>query len=126
MTGDTPDNTGFSEPPPPLPPITPPLAPPPVYDARAYSPSGLSIAAFVLGLLSFVGCGPCFGLPALVVGLMELQNIKNNISSREGRAFALTGAILGGISIALLILVVGFYVVLIVFFILIEVSGGNL
>lgn len=99
--------------------------PPPVYDPRAYSPSGLSIAAFVLGLLAFVGCGPCFGPPALVIGLMELQNIKNHVSSQQGRAYALIGAILGGVSRAFLILFVGFYVVVILIAILAEASGGN-
>ena len=100
---------------------TPPLAPPHVYNPA----SGLSIAAFVLGLISFIGCGPCFGLPALVIGLMELQNIKNQVSSREGRAFALAGAILGGVSLALTILIVAFYVVVIVIVILAESSGGS-
>ena len=72
-----------------------------------------------------MGCGPCFGPPALVIGLVELQKIKNHVSSREGRAFALAGAILGGVSLALVILFVGFYVVMIVIMILAEVSGGN-
>lgn len=121
MTDEIPDNAEFSqELPPPLPPM-----PPPVYDPRAYSPSGLSIAAFVLGLLAFVGCGPCFGPPALVIGLMELQNIKNQVSSQQGRAFALIGAILGGVSLAFVILIVGFYVVMILIAILAEASGGN-
>ena len=121
MTDEIPDNIEFSESAPP----PPPPMPPPIYDTRAYAPSGLSIAAFVLGLLAWVGCGPCFGLPALVIGLMELQNIKNQVSSREGRAFALAGAILGGVSLALTILIVGFYVVMVAIVILSEASGGN-
>ena len=121
MSDEIPDNADFPES---LPPAPPPM-PPPVYDPRAYSPSGLSIAAFVLGLLAFVGCGPCFGPPALVIGLMELQNIKNQVSSQQGRAFALIGAILGGASLAFIILIVGFYVVIILIAILAEASGGN-
>jgi O-antigen/teichoic acid export membrane protein len=93
-----------------------------MYDTRPYSPSGLSIAAFVLGILSIVSCGPCFGLPALVIGLIELQNIKKQISSVEGRAFALTGAILGGISLTLSFLFVFAYIVIVVIAIMAETS----
>lgn len=105
--------------------------PPPVYaqpaamyDPRVFSPSGLSIAAFVLGILSFMGCGPCFGLPALVIGLVELKNIRDNASSAEGRAFALTGAILGGISVGLAVLIAGIYTLIILFAFLTGAGGG--
>lgn len=86
--------------------------PPPTYDPRAFTPSGLSIAAFVLGILSFVTCGPCFGIPAIVIGLIELKNIRNLSSSAEGRPFALTGAILGGISSVLAVLIIVFYIIM--------------
>ena len=85
-----------------------------MYYPHAFSPSGLSIAAFVLGILSFVGCGPCFGMPALVIGLIELKNIREHGSPSEGRAFALTGAILGGISVGLGVLIAAVYIIVIV------------
>lgn len=117
-----PDNSGTSQPQPSQPAFA---APPRMYDSRAFTPSGLSIAAFVLGILSFVGCGPCFGIPALVIGLIELQNIKNHSSSSEGRAFALTGAILGGISLALALLFVLVYAIIIFVVILAETAGSG-
>ena len=101
----------------------PPMAPPPV-NASAFTPSGLSITAFVLGILSFVTCGPCFGIPALILGLIELQNIKNRRSSTEGRPFALTGTILGGISSALALLLIVFYIVMILVVIVAGVAGN--
>jgi hypothetical protein len=121
MNEHTPENSGVSQPPEPAPAFAESR---PVYDSRAFSPSGLSIAAFVLGILSFVGCGPCFGLPALVIGLIELKNIKENVSPGEGRAFALTGAILGGISVGLGVLIVGIYIAIIAIAILTGASEG--
>ena len=70
----------------------------------------------MLGILSFVLCGPCTGIPALIVGLIELKNIKEKMSSEEGKAFALTGAILGGANLALAIMAILLYVVMILFF----------
>lgn len=120
MDEQNPENSGpFQSHPPPV-----YSEPGPMYDPRAFSPSGLSIAAFVLGILSFIGCGPCFGLPALVIGLVELKNIRDNASSAEGRAFALTGAILGGISVGLAVLIAGIYTVIILLAFLTGGGGG--
>jgi hypothetical protein len=82
------------------------------------SPGGYAIAAFVLGIISFATCGPCAGLPALIIGLIELRNIRNHVSPVEGRPFALAGAILGGINSALAILLVILYVLFMLFFFL--------
>lgn len=102
MTGQTPDsgNAGGISPPPLQPPIQP----------SSSSPSASAIIAFVFGIMAFVMCGPCTGIPALIIGLIELRNIKNNVSSVEGRPFALVGAILGGVNIAYMILAILFYV----------------
>jgi len=86
-------------------------APPPEYIPRPSSPSGLSIAAFVLGIVSLIGCGPCLGIPALITGLIELGRIKSYTSAQEGRPFALAGAIMGGISTGLAVLAILFYIV---------------
>ncbi len=77
MTEHIQDQRGAAPPPPPIPPYA---------NASAFTPSGLSITAFVLGILSFVTCGPCFGIPAIVIGLIELQKIKNRTASAEGHA----------------------------------------
>jgi hypothetical protein len=113
MTENIPDQTGAAPPPPPIPPYV---------NAAAFTPSGLAITAFVLGILSFVTCGPCFGIPALVIGLIELQKIKNRTASAEGHAFALTGTILGTISTAFAILIIMFYIAMLLIVILVHVS----
>ncbi len=115
MTEQIPNQTGAEQPPPP--PILPPVS------ASAFTPSGLAITTFVLGILSFVTCGPCFGIPALVLGLIELQSIKNRRSSVEGRPFALAGTILGGVSTGLALLLILFYIAMIAIVIIAEVSG---
>jgi len=90
------------------------MAPGPVSPVQARpqsaAPSGYAIAAFVLGILSFVTCGPCAGLPAFIIGMIELRQIKDRTSPAEGKGFALAGTIMGGISTALAILVILFYI----------------
>ena len=110
MSGQLPEHGGPIE--------TPPPVPPPPAQGMSPAPSGFAIAAFVLGILSFVTCGPCFGLPALVFGMIELRRIGNRTSSVEGRPFALTGTILGGISCALAVFVIIIYVAVILFVIM--------
>ena len=88
------------------------------------TPSGYAIAAFVLGILSFITCGPCAGIPAFVLGMVELRHIKERASPVEGRPFALAGAILGGISSALAILMILLYIVVILFALLAHGSFG--
>ncbi|RJP71872.1 MAG: DUF4190 domain-containing protein [Candidatus Abyssobacteria bacterium SURF_17] len=82
------------------------------------SPGGYAIAAFVLGIVSFFTCGPCIGIPALIIGLIELQRIKQRVSPVEGKPFALTGAILGGVNTVFWSLFICFYIVMIVIMIL--------
>ena len=79
------------------------------------SPSTSAIIAFVFGILAFITCGPCTGIPALILGLIELRNIRNGMSSVEGKPFALVGAILGGINVALIFVAILIYIVIIMF-----------
>ena len=62
-----------------------------------------------MGILSFMMCGPCIGIPALIVGLIELRNIRDRRSPDEGKPFAMAGAILGAANTGIAILVVLFY-----------------
>jgi len=89
--------------------------PQPVTQPSPSSPSASAIVAFVFGILAFITCGPCTGIPALIIGLIELRKIRNNLSNVEGRPFALVGAILGGINAALVFFAVLVYVIIIVF-----------
>jgi hypothetical protein len=108
MTGQIPEygDTGQGEV---IPPPPPGAQPPPA------SPSASAIVAFVFGILAFITCGPCTGIPALIIGLIELRKIRNNLSSAEGKPFALVGAILGGINSALTLIAVLIYIIIIVF-----------
>ena len=115
MSGQIPEHGGPIE--------TPPPVPPAPAQGMSFAPSGFAITAFVLGILSFVTCGPCLGIPALVFGLIELQKISNRTSSVEGRPFALAGVILGGISCALAVLVILIYVGIIFFAIMSGLSA---
>ena len=102
MTGHISDQSGRTD--------IPPTTPPPVIQPPTAAPSAASIIAFVLGILAFITCGPCTGVPALIIGLIELRNIKNRTSAAEGKPFALVGAILGGINTALIIFAILIYV----------------
>jgi hypothetical protein len=88
--------------------VSPPAALP-----QPASPSAYAIAAFALGIVSFSMC--CAGIPALVLGLIELRNIKNRISPAEGKPFAMIGTILGGVSTVLMFVIGFFYAAFIMF-----------
>ncbi len=104
-----------------VPPETPEPVQAPAQPQISTSPSGFAIASFVLGIISFATCGPCAGIPALVIGLIELGKIRNLTSSAEGKPFALTGAILGAINSAFFLLIIFVYLA----FILIAILTGG-
>ncbi len=87
----------------------------PVYDAEVVGsekkdkPSGLAITSLVLGILSFCCCGLFAGIPALIVGWIENNNIKAGKSSEKGKWMALVGIILGLLSILLSCLSIAWY-----------------
>lgn len=66
------------------------------------SPSGQAIISFVLAIVALIlCCGPLTGVPAAIVGWMELGAIKAGRSSPAGRWMAQVG-IWGGIVISIL------------------------
>jgi hypothetical protein len=120
MTGqipNTPDQQGGAF-------VTPPYAGPQPVPPVCGSPSTTAIIAFVLGILSFVVCGPCAGIPALIIGLIELRNIRAMTAPPEGRAFAMAGAIMGGINAALMVILLLVYAFFIIFALLVQ-SGAD-
>lgn len=54
-----------------------------------------AIAALGLAVAAFLCCGPITGVPAAIVGWMELDSIKNGRSPASGRWMAQTGLWLG-------------------------------
>lgn len=82
--------------------------------------SNLPLVSMVLGILSFVCCGPFFSLPAVIVGHLALGRIKRGEIPEDSRGFAVAGLTLGYINLALSALVIFIYLVVIV----IAVVGG--
>jgi hypothetical protein len=71
-------------------PIVPPPSGPPT------GPGGKSIAALILGILSLIPC--CLfltGIPAIVLGRMELADIRAGQSHDSGETMARVGYVLG-------------------------------
>jgi hypothetical protein len=65
-------------------------------------PSGIAIASLVTGICSIfpvLGTGP--GIAAFICGIVDLVRIKSKKSSIKGKAFDITGVVLGSISIVL-------------------------
>ncbi len=76
-------------------------------DNRKYN--GLAITSFVLGIVSFfLGFIPVFGwiiiTLAIIFGFISLSKIKKN-NNLKGRGFAITGIILGFVSLIFVILI---------------------
>ena len=72
--------------------------------------NGLAIASMVLGIVSIpLSCcciGLITGIVGIVLGFIAINQIKNSNFSQKGKPFALSGIILGFISIALVIMVI--------------------
>ena len=64
--------------------------------------SGMALASLILGIFSFCCC--CFnvitGVLAIIFGFVELSRINGGASSEKGRWMAITGIVLGFISVA--------------------------
>lgn len=56
------------------------------------SPSGLSIAALVTGIL-------WLGIVPIILGAVDLSRIKNGVASEKGRGFDIAGIVLGGLAV---------------------------
>ncbi len=64
----------------------------------------LAVISLALGIASIVCCFPLLGsalaIAAVILGIIELNNIKNGKSSPQGRVMAIIGLVLGGLAIA--------------------------
>ena len=75
--------------------------------------SSRAIAALILGILSLVCMGFTTGIPAIILGSMELKAIKSGTSPKVGEGVAKIGYILGIIGTVLTCLVALAFAVLI-------------
>ena len=78
----------------------------PVAAAAAKSGNGQAIASMVLGILSFVFCGPLFSIPAVILGHIFLKKARQGGGSADARGFAMAGLVLGYVNLAIFLLVV--------------------
>lgn len=69
--------------------------------APSQGASGRAVAALVLGILSIVCMGFLAGIPAIILGTMELRAIKAGAAPQAGESAAKVGYVLGIIGTAL-------------------------
>jgi len=67
--------------------------------SKNQSPSGLSIAALVTGIL-------WMGIVPIVLGAIDLSRIKNGLSSEKGKGLDIAGIVLGAIAILFWIIII--------------------
>src|SRR4051794_33883407 len=86
-----------------------PQYPPQAQPYRAYQPAqtdGGAIASMVLGIASVVLCLSFLaGIPAIIVGHLSLSRIKKSMGRLKGEGMALTGLILGYISLPFILII---------------------
>ncbi len=77
-------------------------------NAQTGKTSGLAITSLVFGILGLVSCclGPLFGIPAAICGHMARSRIRTSAGALVGDGMALTGLIMGYVSLAALIVTV--------------------
>ncbi|MEP6947281.1 MAG: zinc ribbon domain-containing protein [Acidobacteriota bacterium] len=83
--------------------------------ASAAGPSSRAIIALVLAILSLICCGPFSGIPAAIVGWMELGAINQGQSPPAGKWMAQVG-LWGGIACTVLHIII--YVIYLLFAVL--------
>ena len=94
---------------PPAPSQQSPQYPPQAQPYRAYQPAqtdGGAIASMVLGIASVVLCLSFLaGIPAIIIGHISLSRIKKSMGRLKGEGMALTGLILGYISLPFILII---------------------
>ena len=83
--------------------------------------SGRAIATLILGILSLLCTGFLTGIPAIILGNMELKDIKAGKSSKQSEGIARVGFILGIIGTALTCIIT---LIIALFFFLAVTFGG--
>ena len=67
--------------------------------------NGQAVASMVLGILSFVFCGPLFAVPAIILGHLSLNKVRQGLISGNARAFAMAGVVLGYVNLAIFVFI---------------------
>ena len=86
---------------------------------------GAATTALVLGILSFVACGPFTGIPAYIIGKRAEREILASNGALTGDGMAKAGWILGLVSIILTVLAVLGVIVLLVLGVAVSTTSGS-
>src|ERR1051326_8240724 len=93
------------------PPVIQPVYVQPVIMAQ--QTNGKAIAAMVLGIFSGVGASIFAGIPAIVLGHMALNEINNSGNAQNGKGMAITGLVLGYLSLVGILCICLYFLVII-------------
>lgn len=76
---------------------------PPTYNPQMSGPrtSGAAIAALVLGILCFICFGPLAAIPAIICGIVALNNISKSGGALQGKGMAIAGLVMGIVGVLL-------------------------
>ena len=87
------------------------------------NPSGRAVATLVFGILSITCAGFVTGIPAIILGTMELKAIKAGDAPAVGESNAKTGLVLGIVGTLLSVLAVLAFIAIIALGISLGASG---
>ena len=94
-------------------PYAPQTAPPP--PPPASGSSGMATASLVLGLLGLFCCGLFAGIPAIITGHLALGQVRRGEAADSSRGLAISGLVLGYVSVVLWLLFLLVYAAFAVF-----------
>ena len=93
---------------------TPQPAPQPAPQTPGQAASGRAVASLILGILSLVCMGFLAGIPAIILGSMEMKAIRAGQAPATGESAAKVGLVLGIIGTALTCLTILGFVLMII------------
>lgn len=86
-------------------PVAQPVTPPPP-SGTVKKAGSRAVTTLILGILSITCTGLFTGIPAIILGTMELKSIKAGESPKEGESSARLGLILGIVGTLLMVMAI--------------------
>ncbi len=83
--------------------------PPAIGESAKPRTAGIAIASLVLGILGVTCLSVLAGIPALVLGILALNRVNRSAGTLAGKGQSIAGIVMGGISIVLLPVMLGFW-----------------
>lgn len=103
-------------------PVAQPVSPPP-QSGPVKNASSRAVMTLVLGILSITCTGLLTGIPAIILGTIELKAIKAGQAPKEGESSAKIGLILGIVGTLLMVLAIFAFIAIIALGISFGTSG---